>query len=69
MAKILEAGVTAEQRGELYQQAESMLDKDATTVFVFHYVSARLVKPYVAGFTAKDPMDTWQVKDWSILKH
>lgn len=69
MAKTLESGVTPEQRGELYQQAEGVLDKDAATVFVFHYVSARLVKPYVTGFSTKDPLDNWQVKDWSILKH
>lgn len=69
MAKSLEAGVSPEQRGEIYQQAEGVLDKDAATVFVFHYVSARLVKPYVAGFSVKDPLDNWQVKDWSILKH
>ncbi len=69
IAKTLEAGVTPEQRADLYRQAEAVLDKDAATVFVFHYVSARLVKPHVAGFSTKDPMDNWQVKNWSILKH
>ncbi len=62
-------GVTPEQRNGLYKQAEAVLDKDAATVFVYHYVSARLVKPYVAGYSVKDPLDNWQVKNWKILKH
>ena len=69
MSKTLGAGVTPEQRGELYQQAEALLDKDSATIFVYHYVSPRLVKPYVAGFTDTDPLNQYHVKDLKILKH
>lgn len=69
MQKTVAAGVTPEQRAGFYKQAEGVLDKDAATVFVYHYVSARLVKPYVDGYSVKDPMDNWQVKNWKILKH
>ncbi|OSI14336.1 ABC transporter substrate-binding protein [Neisseria dumasiana] len=67
--KTLSGDVTPEQRGELYSQAEAVMDKDAATIFVFHYVNARLVKPYVDGYSTKDPMDNWQIKNWKILKH
>ena len=69
IAKTLGGDVTPEQRGELYKQAEAVLDKDAATIFVYHYVSPRLVKPYVVGYSAKDPMDNFQVKNWSIAQH
>lgn len=69
IAKTLGSDVTPEQRGELYKQAEAVLDKDAATIFVYHYVSPRLVKPYVIGYSAKDPMDNFQVKNWSIAQH
>lgn len=69
MAKTLAADTTPEQRADLYRQVEAQMDVDAPTVFVYHYTSARLVKPYVAGYSVKDPMDNWQVKNWSILKH
>lgn len=65
----LNANVTPEQRGKLYQQAEAILDKDAATIFAYHYVNVRLVKPYIIGYSNKDPMDNFQVKYWSVLKH
>ena len=46
-----------------------MLDVDQPQANVYHYVSARLVKPYVAGYSVKDPMDNWQIKNLSVLKH
>ncbi|STY93790.1 ABC transporter substrate-binding protein [Moraxella bovis] len=69
MSSTLGADVTAEQRAELYRQAEAVLDKDSATIFVYHYVSPRLVKPYVLGYADNDPQSTWQVKDWKIAKH
>ncbi|WP_274585533.1 ABC transporter substrate-binding protein [Neisseria leonii] len=69
MSRTLGGDVTPEQRGELYRQAEGVLDKDAATIFVYHYVSPRLVKPYVQGFSSNDPLNNFQVKYWSILKH
>lgn len=69
MKQTLSASVTPEQRADLYQQAEAELDKDAATIFAYHYISARLVKPYVQGYSDKDPMDNFQVKYWAVLKH
>lgn len=69
MAKTLGADVTPEQRAELYRQAEEVLDKEAATIFVYQYVSPRLVKPYIVGFSDKDPQSQWHVKDLKVLKH
>lgn len=57
------------QRAELYQKAEAQLDKDSAIVPAFYYVNARLVKPWVGGYTGKDPMDNIHVKDLYIIKH
>lgn len=69
MAQTLGADVTSGQRAELYRQAEEVLDKEAAAIFVYQYVSPRLVKPYVSGFSTNDPQSQWKVKDLKILKH
>lgn len=69
MKQTLSPTVMPEQRGDLYQQAEAVLDKDAATIFAYHYISARLVKPHIVGYSDQDPMDNFQVKYWSVLKH
>ncbi|TKI08153.1 oligopeptide ABC transporter substrate-binding protein OppA [Martelella alba] len=58
-----------DQRSAIYQQAEQQLDKDSAIVPVFYYVNARLVKPYVGGYTGKDPLDNLYTKDFYIIKH
>lgn len=60
---------TDEERAALYQKAEAQLDKDSAIVPVYYYVNARLVKPYVGGYTGKDPQDNVYVKDLYIIKH
>lgn len=60
---------TDEERASLYQKAEQQLDKDSGIVPVYYYVNARLVKPYVGGYTGKDPQDNVYVKDLYIIKH
>ncbi len=60
---------TDEERAALYQKAETQLDKDSAIVPVYYYVNARLVKPYVGGYTGKDPQDNVYVKDLYIIKH
>lgn len=57
------------QRAELYSKAEQQLDKDSAIVPVYYYVNARLVKPWVGGYTGKDPMDNISVKNLYIIKH
>ncbi|MBF0804506.1 oligopeptide ABC transporter substrate-binding protein OppA [Neisseria sp. 19428wB4_WF04] len=69
ISQTLAAGVSPEARAKLYRDAEAVLDQDAATIFVYHYTNARLVKPYVAGYSVQDPMDNWQIKNWKILKH
>ncbi|ANS43268.1 oligopeptide ABC transporter substrate-binding protein OppA [Serratia inhibens] len=60
---------TDDERAALYQKAEVQLDKDSAIVPVYYYVNARLVKPYVGGYTGKDPLDNIHVKDLYIIKH
>ena len=69
MAQTLKPGVTPEQRVALYNKAEAQLDQDMPLLNVYHYVSPRLVKPYVIGFPMKDALNNWQAKDLSIAKH
>jgi len=59
----------AKGRAADYQQAEQILDKDSTIVPVYYYVNTRLVKPYVGGYTGKDPLDKTLSKDFYIIKH
>ena len=68
MANVLTAK-TKEERAELYQKAEVQLDKDSAIVPVYYYVNARLVKPYVGGYTGKDPLDNVYDKNLYIIKH
>ena len=56
------------KRADLYAQSEQQLDKDSVIVPVFYYVNARLVKPWVGGYTGKDPLDYTDVKNLYIIK-
>ena len=68
MAKSLTATDDA-QRAALYQQAEAQLDKDSALVPVYYRVSVRLVKPWVGGYTGKDPQDRQNIQYYYITKH
>ncbi len=57
------------QRAALYQQAEAQLDKDSAIIPVYYRVSVRLVKPWVGGYTGKDPQDMLALKYYYIKKH
>lgn len=69
MLKTLGTDVDNAGRADLYAKAEEQLDKDGAAVMVYHYVGTKLVKPYVSGYSSKDPQDTWQVKNFKILEH
>lgn len=69
LADTLKPELSAEARAALYQQAEAVLDKDMPNINVYHYVNVRLVKPYVEGYSEKDPMDNFQLKNWSVAQH
>ncbi len=62
MNQALGSDVTVEARAKLYQAAEKQLDAEAASIFVYQYVSPRLIKPTVTGFSDKDPLGGWQVK-------
>ncbi len=68
MAETLKAADDS-QRAALYQQAEQQLDRDSAIVPVYYRVSARLIKPWVGGFTGKDPQDQPDLKYFYITKH
>ncbi|AVJ17935.1 oligopeptide ABC transporter substrate-binding protein OppA [Serratia rhizosphaerae] len=68
MANVLTAK-SKDERAALYQKAEVQLDKDSAIVPVYYYVNARLVKPYVGGYTGKDPLDNVYDKNLYIIKH
>ncbi len=57
------------QRSELYAKAEQQLDKDSAIVPVYYYVNARLVKPWVGGYTGKDPLDNILCEKTYILSN
>ncbi len=59
---------TDEERADLYQQAETILDTDSAIVPLYYYVNTRLVKPYVGGYTGKDPLDNLHTKDLYLIK-
>lgn len=68
MAKALTISSDGE-RAALYAQAEQLIDHDSPLIPVYYYVNARLVKPYVGGYTGKDPLDDVYTKDLYIIKH
>lgn len=62
----LQAGITPEQRIELYHQAEKVLQKDNPAIFVYNPVANRLVRTNIEAASLSDPLSNWQAKDWSI---
>lgn len=56
-----------DERADIYQKAEAVLDKDSAIVPLYYYVNTRLVKPYVGGYTGKDPLDNLHTKDLYII--
>ncbi len=58
-----------DERAAIYQKAEALIDTDSVLVPVYHYVNARLVKPYVGGYSETNPLDKVYVKDLYIIKH
>ncbi|CDH33459.1 oligopeptide ABC transporter substrate-binding protein OppA [Xenorhabdus bovienii] len=60
---------TDAERAEIYKQANALIDKDSAVVPLYYYVSTRLVKPYVGGYTGKDPLNNIHTKDFYIIKH
>lgn len=68
MASATAAGDEA-ARSKAYTEAEQQLDKDSVIAPVFYYANTRLVKPYVGGYTGKDPLNNLYDKNLYIIKH
>ncbi|PHM45471.1 periplasmic murein peptide-binding protein precursor [Xenorhabdus mauleonii] len=60
---------TDEERIDIYAKANALLDKDSAIVPLFYYANTRVIKPYVGGYTGKDPLDNFHTKDLYIIKH
>lgn len=68
MLQTLTANVDDAARIKLYETAESLMDQDASQINIFYYSNVRLVKPYIQGYSNKDPLDQWHAKYWSVSK-
>lgn len=55
-------------RAEAYAKAEAQLTKDYAILPIYNYVNPRLVKPYVKGYTGKDPLDDIFIRNLYIVK-
>ena len=56
-------------RAQKYQQAEQLLDKDSVIIPVFYFMNTRMVKPWIGGYSGKDPLDNIYDKNLYIIKH
>ncbi|EXI62411.1 ABC transporter substrate-binding protein [Mannheimia granulomatis] len=55
-------------RAEAYAKAEEILAKDYAIMPIYNYVNPRLVKPYVKGYSGKDPQDDILLRNLYIVK-
>lgn len=60
---------TEDDRVKAYQEAERILDEDSALVPIYYYVSPRLVKPYVGGYSVNNPLGYAYTKDMYIIEH
>lgn len=68
LASTLSATISDGERVKLYEKAEQILDEQHAHIDIFYYANVRLVKPYVQGYSNKDPLDQWHAKYWSITQ-
>ncbi|WP_369788490.1 ABC transporter substrate-binding protein [Rouxiella sp. WC2420] len=70
--KVMDDALAATSKDQVqkdYQEAEDILSKQAPVVPLYHYVSARLVKPFIGGFDEHDPQGRVFAKDLYVIKH
>lgn len=63
------AATSKQQVNDDYQRAEDILSSEAPVVPLYHYVSAKLVKPYIGGYDDRDPQGRVFAKDLYVIKH
>ncbi len=66
MLQTLASGISDSERTKLYEKAEQIADRDHAHIDIFYYANVRLVKPHVANYSNKDPLDQWHAKYWSV---
>lgn len=54
---------------QAYQQAENILATQSPVIPLYHYVSAKLVKPFIGGYDNSSPLGYIYTKDLYIIKH
>ncbi|CAM3718991.1 ABC transporter substrate-binding protein [Rouxiella silvae] len=70
--KVLDDALAATSKDQVekdYQKAEDILSSQAPIVPLYHYVSAKLVKPFIGGFDNHDPQGRVYAKDLYVIKH
>lgn len=60
---------TEADRIKAYQDAEKIMDEESAILPIYYYVSPRLVKPYVGGYSTKNPMGYAITQDLYIIEH
>ena len=68
LASTLSAEATDEARAGAYKDLELLISEDTAVIPLYTAVGVRLVKPYIGGFSTKDPLDGYLVKDLTINK-
>jgi len=66
IAALHEAGISAEERARRYVSAEAMLQRDDAFIPLYHQVSINLVKPDIQGYSDRDPLKNYTIKNWSF---
>ncbi len=66
MAKAMTA-LTDSERSDDYRQAEALLAEDMPLAPIYHYVTARLVKPELGGYPMHNPESKIYTKDLYLL--
>ena len=68
LASTLSAEATDETRAGAYKDLELLISEDTAVIPLYTAVGVRLVKPYIGGFSTKDPLDGYLVKNLTINK-
>ncbi len=62
--ELLASAATAENRTEIYTQAEAILSEDMAVLPIYHYANAFLLDPTIKGFPMNNVENNWYVKDF-----
>lgn len=60
---------TVQQRNNYYKKADALIAKDMPIIPIYHYVTKKLVKPYVGGVPEVTPLGNLYTRDFYIIKH